>query len=154
MLGGYYAFFSPFEREMQASHPEIVTALGAFRFGKTHWLEEDLLKLGGSFPEPPSLAPFPLPDDPAGLAGCIYVVEGSTLGGMHLSRAGKFPESAGRFFRGYGDGTMPAWKEFVAWLDATVLSEGEKVRAAETAAAVFAWFQATFTALAEGLEQP
>ena len=80
-------------------------------------LEEDLLLLGFSkediskIPLHPSL---PVGDDLASLMGMIYVIEGSTLGGQVLNkhfgmtlRLSKF-----FFFSGYGEKTIPFWREF------------------------------------------
>jgi heme oxygenase len=88
----------------------------------------------------------------ARIAGCLYVVEGSTLGGMHLSRSGRgFPKGAVRFYQGYGEQTVPAWKTFIGWLDGSVDASAE-ARAAEAAIEVFDWFQRTFTLLAHDPE--
>ena len=145
MLEGYQAFFSPWEKAMRDRHPEIIGELGSFRFVKSEWIVEDLDRLAEASPPIPLVTMMP-PADRAGLAGCLYVIEGSTLGGMHLSRAGHvFPENAGRFFQGYGPATMEAWKAFIAWLEATLTSETDQIRAAETACLTFQWFQRKFS---------
>jgi heme oxygenase (biliverdin-IX-beta and delta-forming) len=60
--------------------------------------------------------------DLAGLAegfGCLYVLEGSTLGGQFISRhvrrvLGVTPEAGGGFFHGYGERTGEMWRAFGA----------------------------------------
>jgi heme oxygenase (biliverdin-IX-beta and delta-forming) len=48
--------------------------------------------------------------------GCLYVLEGATLGGQvisrHLAKLDIGPESGGRFFNGYGAKTGEMWKSF------------------------------------------
>jgi heme oxygenase len=48
--------------------------------------------------------------------GCLYVLEGATLGGQiisrHLAKLGIEPENGGRFFNGYGPKTGEMWKSF------------------------------------------
>jgi heme oxygenase len=70
------------------------------------------------------LAPAPLlslEDEAEGL-GCLYVIEGSMLGGEFISRAihqrlGVTKDTGGRFFAGFGTGTDAAWTAFVVGLD-------------------------------------
>jgi len=142
MLQAYLQFFSPWETTVRELHPDIIAEIGDYRFEKNQWLTEDIATLGGT-PEIP--APIHPPTDRAGLIGSLYVVEGSTLGGMHLHRSQRGPiAKAGRFFKGYGEETVPAWKTFVEWLELQPLSEPEMHRAAETAKGTFAWFQSKF----------
>jgi len=60
-----------------------------------------------------------IPDDDVAFAlGCMYVVEGSTLGGRMLlthvkGLLGLSEYSGGRFFAGYGADTGSMWKEFI-----------------------------------------
>lgn len=61
--------------------------------------------------------------------GCLYVIEGSTLGGQVISRSlrehlGIHPENGGAYFSGYGPLTGPRWKEFLARLAAVAEREG------------------------------
>jgi len=144
LLGVYHDFFSRFEREMKTEHAGLADEVGEFRFSKTGWLDEDLAKLemksgvaerGG----------FPLPETAAGIAGVLYVVEGSTLGGFHLSKSGRgFPADAGRFYRAYGAETIPAWKAFIEWLEGKVTQPDERAEACEAAVRTFGWFEAEF----------
>lgn len=151
MLKGYLEFFQPWEKAMLQTFPAAVAELGEFRFCKSDWLLEDLAALEGS--PLPHATELPIPLDRAGLAGCLYVIEGSTLGGMHLSRMGHgLPGDAGRFFEGYGQQTLPAWHSFVDWLEAQIVDETDRYRAAEMAEWTFEWFDLKFTAIVHDLD--
>ena len=152
MLQDYRQFFSPWESEMKRIHPRIVSELGARRFEKNVWLAEDIARLGGI---PHDTSPLHPPTDLPRLAGCLYVVEGSTLGGMHLHRSQRGPVAkAGRFFQGYGEETVSSWKEFVDWLEQLDLSEPDMRLAAEAACETFEWFQSKFDDTSRSLSLP
>lgn len=144
LLGVYHDFFSRFERSMKTKHAELVDEAGAFRFSKTAWLDEDLAKLGVKAGAEGGSG-FPLPDSVAGIAGCLYVVEGSTLGGFHLSKSGKgFPADAGRFYAAYGVETISAWKAFIEWLEEKVTQPDARAEACDAAVRTFDWFESEF----------
>ena len=127
------------------------------------WLiEADLLALGVRPAPPrlapelaPSLAPDPAPLPPLGTAaralGCLYVTEGSTLGGQQLARAldGLLPpgEAGRRFLLGHGARHGAMWRACCAALEAC--GAGPAGRAEMLAAAVetFAAFEAWVEAL-------
>lgn len=101
------------------------------RLGKTRWLEEDLRRLDPDAWElfhdgPDSALAIPADRDGGGnlvpyqgdglahAAGCLYVLEGATLGSRVilglLGRARERPaEGATRFFQGYGPRTGERW---------------------------------------------
>ena len=108
------------------------------RTKKTVWLASDLDALGHpqsqSSDDKPSLD---MPSVGAGL-GCLYVIEGSTLGGRviygHLTKTlGIDMSNGGRFFYGYGPSTMPMWSQFLASLNE--VEPGSNVRNDAVAAA-------------------
>ena len=71
------------------------------------------------------------------LVGCLYVLEGSVLGGRvifkQLQSALKLDEeTGGRFFAGYGEQTMPMWQAF--WTFAAEISPPEQITEATKAA--------------------
>ena len=145
LLRSYHRWFRPFEGHMKNACPELTEALGGFRFEKSAWLEEDLRQLGVGTDAPGNPS---LPASAAGLAGLLYVVEGSTLGGAHLTRRVRFPGEAGRFYRGYGDRTGTAWKEFLDWLEPALESDAAREEAAAAARAAFSDFQEVIDAAA------
>jgi len=110
-------------------------------------LERDLIALGL---EPEALAWLPvcgaLPDcsDVAAALGCLYVIEGSTLGGQTLAplvqrHLGLDAERGAAFLAGYGENTLAMWRAFGSALDAWC---GEAPRQATAVAAGIATFEA------------
>ena len=95
------------------------------------WLVDDLGALDCPVP-PPSAQQLDL-DSPAEALGCLYVLEGSMLGGRVIYRTigsalGIGSENGGRYFCGFGSGTGSAWSEFVTVLDAHhVATDGQAV---------------------------
>lgn len=89
---------------------------------KSPRLVHDLQVLGdspqqiASLPRCAQLVPL---DTPARLLGCLYVIEGATLGGRIITRHlqahfGITPASGAVFFDGYGATTGSHWKAFCA----------------------------------------
>jgi heme oxygenase (biliverdin-IX-beta and delta-forming) len=105
---------------------------------KTPLLERDLRVLGVPHAEE---ADGHRSIDPTNLdfaVGCLYVLEGATLGGQiisrHLATLGIGPENGARFFNGYGPRTGEMWKSFQAHaMDYCVTEDqmGEAVRGAQ-----------------------
>lgn len=61
--------------------------------------------------------------------GALYVMEGSSLGGPHISKmiAARLPGlNAFSFFKGYGEDTLPMWKNFQQAIDNLQLSPAEE----------------------------
>lgn len=121
---------------------------------KTGWLHDDLSSLGLSEDEQASLprcTDLPELANAAQAVGCLYVLEGSTLGGQVISRLLKReldvePQNGGRFFSGYGEDTGPHWRQFgqwaEAWADRNPGREQEAVLGARKTFDCFArWFQ-------------
>ena len=112
-------------------------------------LEEDLATLGCSALD---IAQLPHCDDmfrprsaPACL-GALYVVEGSTLGGLHIARAlsdlFEGAEGEGRkFFLGYGAAHGAMWRGFLEQLDHMTGDEAREAEAIEAAVRTFADFE-------------
>lgn len=89
---------------------------------KTEFLENDLRNLGvfdvvrqrmHSWEDLPNL------NTAAQALGCMYVLEGATLGGQIITRQlkqslGITPVNGGSFFNSYGDRVGPMWKKFGA----------------------------------------
>ena len=82
--------------------------------------------------------------------GCLYVLEGSTLGGLVITkmlqqRLPVTPEQGGRYFAGYGVKTLPNWRLFGEWAEACAARdptiEPQAVAAAQDTFDAFArWF--------------
>ncbi|WP_165774622.1 biliverdin-producing heme oxygenase [Candidatus Viridilinea mediisalina] len=126
LLARFYGFYAPLEETLAhvADLTAVVDDLEA-RY-KLALLARDLLALGLSHDEliklPRCQALPPLPNVAAAL-GCLYVTEGSTLGGQILVRQlqGALqlgPEHGLAFFYAYGPTTGSMWRRFGAQLEA------------------------------------
>lgn len=119
LLSRLYAVVAPLEHGLDALRLPSALGLDLERRRKAHLLRADLLALGrDAVPRP---APPPrLPDTDAAM-GCLYVLEGSTLGGQIIrrqvqARLGLGPDRGCSYFAGYGAGTGPMWKAYCAAL--------------------------------------
>ena len=128
-LAAMYGFYRPVEERLAAVAGPWAAQLPGRR--KAHLLARDLRALG-----PGLEADLPLCDDlprlarPADALGCLYVLEGATLGGQlirrHLGRTlGVGAERGCAFFTSYGDRVGPMWKEFRGWVTSYVAERGE-----------------------------
>ena len=125
LLIRFFTIYEPLENAMGKS---IDWDLVGWEFSahlKAPWLQEDLLALGVAATEIvewPRCETVNMPDTFGAAIGCLYVVEGATLGGQMLAKQfrdtlGVTPERGGRFFQGYGSATMPSWRAFGSWAD-------------------------------------
>jgi heme oxygenase len=94
---------------------------------------EDTLAVGNALP--------PL-HTPAQAVGCLYVLEGATLGGQIISRhvrrtLGLTPETGARFFHGNGARTADMWRTFRAALDGFAADPATADAVVESANATF-----------------
>lgn len=121
---------------------------------KTPWLRQDLAALGlnpGEISALPRCADIPEIPGEAEAIGCLYVLEGSTLGGQVITRLlGRHleipPAHGGQFFSGYGPQTGPNWKKFGEWAEAWASRHPEQESAAircaqQTFDSFSRWFQ-------------
>lgn len=108
---------------------------------KTPRLLQDLQALGETPDAIQGLArcrDLPSLATPGQLLGCLYVIEGATLGGQVITRhlqanLGLTPSSGASFFDGYGAQTGRQWKAFGAMLKASATEteiHGEMVASA------------------------
>ena len=110
---------------------------------QTHRRMPDLLSDLEFFalPVPPQGWSGPLIDSPGALVGCLYVLEGSTLGGRvifrQLQSALQISDQAGgKFFAGHGEQTMRMWQSF--WdFAADICPEAQLASARQAAAGLF-----------------
>jgi heme oxygenase len=106
------------------------------------------LKALGTAPLAP-VARFPQPDSAAWAMGCLYVTEGSTLGGQHLARAldAILPGEAGRsFLRGYGARHGAMWRECCVAIESCGAETGQLEAMIAGAEATFERFEIWFSA--------
>ena len=132
VLERFYGFYAPLEPAIRAVGGWADRGLDLDARRKGPLLEADLRTLGVDAP-----TALPLCDDlphlvtPADCFGCLYVLEGSTLGGQFISRhvhrvLGVTPETGGRFFHGYGDKTGEMWQSFRAAVTGFVVSPADQ----------------------------
>jgi heme oxygenase len=116
ILKKLYGYFSPLENKIERFE-EIYTYLPDYSSRrKSHSLLTDLrnLKHRESLPVCKNLPPV---RDAAEAFGCLYVMEGSTLGGEMISKTLSeclklHPYNGASFFNGYGEDTDAKWKFF------------------------------------------
>ena len=112
-------------------------------------LEADLMTLGLGAAE---IAQLPCcdhifrPTDEASFMGALYVVEGSTLGGVQIARAlsglcGGSEGEGRKFFLGYGERHGVMWRGFLARLDAFAGDGAREASAVDGAVKTFADFE-------------
>jgi heme oxygenase len=147
-------FHEPLEHAL-ALHPWQQVGIDFEARRKTELLLRDLRYLGYSEAALAAVARCtalpPLPDLPAAL-GCLYVLEGSTLGGQILSRhvtrqLGLAPAAGCAFLASYGKAVGPMWRTFGERLAAFPCDEATADRMVESA-------RATFRALEHWLTAP
>ena len=144
VLESFYGFYKPVEDIIGAAASTMPVWFDVAARRKTFLLEVDLqrLCLRGAHALPLCKALPPL-RKVAQRLGCLYVLEGATLGGVLISRhlrdnLGVFPESGGSFFHGYGPSTGAMWNDFRAGLLAFAsVAPHEEALVIETARATF-----------------
>lgn len=125
IIEALYGFHRPFEPELMAAAVRLGCAAEYDHEVRTNWLAEDLHSLGFSNEAIQALACFDHSfeiETIGQFAGCLYVIEGSTLGGASIVRSLakhlNFNRSrADRFFRGYGDHTIPRWRRVCQFIE-------------------------------------
>lgn len=149
IVARFFGFYAPLEAGLLGPSSSLETGVDYVQRRKVSRLETDLAALGcAEVAELPRCAELPRLDSVQRVLGCLYVIEGATLGGQVITRhleknLGITPESGGAFFAGYGAETGPRWKEFCALLTAAaerVGGEDEIVAGAnETFATLGRW---------------
>lgn len=138
LLLGFLGYYRPLERHLTGLQGIIDWLPDYPERLKTALLERDLLNLGV---ESNTLDRLPcchdLPDcrDRSQVFGCLYVIEGSTLGGQVMNRhlqttLGLDAAHGTAFFSGYGAETGVLWKIFLRCLEDPDLDEARTVQAA------------------------
>jgi heme oxygenase (biliverdin-IX-beta and delta-forming) len=140
IVEAYAHFYRCVEMRIQQAEP-VPDFTYASRW-KTAWLDADLKQLGNLTPEPPPLAQQHWDIGPINgigeLAGVLYAIEGSTLGGQvigrHLAQHLRLhADSGARFFNTYGDETQARWQAFCLWLE-TLNEQSDEVAHAQASA--------------------
>jgi heme oxygenase len=138
ILKKFYGFFQPLEQSIgvfQSSLSQLLPDYSTRR--KAEWLQQDLNALVTDTDAKLICTDLPKISQLAEAWGCLYVLEGSTLGGKMISRVveaclGLGPRNGASFFNGYGEETGTRWKNFTKALTeySTASGEDEKTIAA------------------------
>ena len=88
---------------------------------KSASLAADILSLGGELPKKTPAEALPVIENHLQAFGALYVMEGSTLGGLIISQMIRkqlgVPDQHLTFFQSYGDHLVTMWKKFKVTLD-------------------------------------
>ena len=108
------------------------------------WLAADLHALATALPAPQTLG-FELPTSGHGF-GCLYVLEGSALGGRVISKRvkqtlGLGPATGGAYFHGLGRQTARHWSDFLTALNTIPANSAMGADAEAGAIATFVAFR-------------
>ncbi|MGI9212466.1 MAG: biliverdin-producing heme oxygenase [Methylococcaceae bacterium] len=153
LLCSFLGYYRPLEKTLNALADINVWIPDYPMRIKTTLLEQDLLALGhnpAELEQIPECAELPLCSDRSSVMGCLYVIEGSTLGGQimnrHFQNSLNLSQGQGLvFFSGYGIETMEMWKRFGTYL--TQEGDWDKTRLTESASQTFVtlerWFEAS-----------
>ena len=125
LLERYYGFYQPFEQRLREAAGAVPINLNLAPRLKAPLLRSDLSALGRSdeaIEALPLCDTLPTPSGPDEVFGCLYVLEGATLGGQIIRKQierdhGLVAARGGSFFSGYGDAVGPMWKAFCAALE-------------------------------------
>ena len=148
LIGKFYGFYHPLELKLACSPAAERDDLVLQERRKGRWLADDLVQLGvADVSQVPLCRELPAVDTWPAAAGTMYVLEGSTLGGRHISallkRSG-IPSNAQRFFNSYGPEVGTMWRSFCSVLDELTAPEDQDIACAnarETFASMRAWLE-------------
>ena len=133
LLSRLWGFHYAFERVLGQTPWEPDVYAAAAGRARSQMLESDLMALGAEWdsiramPQCDALTP---PQSLAEFMGSLYVMEGSTLGGVQIARALETlvaSSGACKFFVGYGDRHGAMWRSFLSLLEACASSEDMEV---------------------------
>jgi heme oxygenase len=151
ILEAFLGFYAPLEAALAQLARRVPGAISLEGRFKVPWLQDDLRAL--SVPESelaaiPECRDVPVIDSTPRALGCMYVLEGATLGGQLIAPRlkeylGLAPGKGATFFAGYGASTGAMWRSFVATLDGESPPHQATVSAAaETFDRFEAWLRA------------
>ena len=124
LLSRLLGFHRPFEGQIRSAADRCDVDLDCVSRARSPFLVADLMTLGvsrGAVDNLPDWAPSLDLASEAAVLGSLYVLEGSTLGGVQIARALKGSSTADsearQFFLGGGERHGALWAEFVARLE-------------------------------------
>ena len=149
VLARFYGLYVPLEAALGAVLASGAVPLAFSCRRKVPLLEHDLCTLGLPLTEVhalPCCTRIPTLSDHAHALGCLYVLEGATLGGQVISRylrdhLGVTRENGGRFFHSYGADIGFMWQTFCHVLNETLTTSAQHDAAIASACATFTTFE-------------
>lgn len=117
-IAQFYGFYKPVEEQLLDDCGPMAAWLAVRRRRKTPLLQADLIALGQqAATKLPLCTALPSLSSAAECFGCMYVLEGATLGGVMINRHVEktlrvSPGTGGDFFWGYGEQTGDMWQQF------------------------------------------
>ena len=135
LLQAFYGFYLPLEARLAALEGWQIYGVDLSARHKTPWLAADLRSLrlpAAEIETLPTCVDLPPTGTLAQGFGCLYVLEGATLGGRQISallRDSPITVEARRFFGSYGAETGARWRDFVVALESYAAGTGEEGRA-------------------------
>jgi heme oxygenase len=148
MLQRFYGFYRPLEAQLQNVS---IAGLDIHARLKTPLLERDLRALGCYDETLPLCPDVPVINSTARALGCMYVLEGATLGGQLIARQlrklGTTPENGAAFFNSYGENVGEMWKAFAAVTNAYAVANGHEDEMTAAACETFIAFERWLTAV-------
>lgn len=153
ILEAFFGYYAPLERAL-ASASATASPRGFALAARTPRIERDLVTLGISRQQVaalPRCMTLPPLNGAADVAGCLYVVEGASLGGRVISRALRrrlvlHADNGASFFAGEGDATAARWRAVLAWIEEVAAAAhcGNAIvaTACNTFETLSRWFQA------------
>ncbi|WP_165231876.1 biliverdin-producing heme oxygenase [Aquisphaera insulae] len=149
LLGRLYGFYEPFEGWLAAMRSLDGLGLDLPARRKTPMLAADLVHLGwgpGDVAALPRCDDLPRPRTIASAIGCLYVMEGATLGGQfvrkHVEKALGFSGPGLAFYASYGKDTGAMWAAFREAAERAVVDPEDRQETLAYAAATFEAFEA------------
>jgi len=149
-LHGMLVAYTALETQLDA-HSSGLARLGLSwpNHRKVEWIRADLATLGGTRTRVCD-ASSPIVRTLADALGCMYVMEGATLGGAIITRNVRTVlqlDTSTAFFASYGDAVGARWKQFCSALELGLSDAASRCEATRSAVATFAWIE---TCLIEG----
>lgn len=131
LLIEFYGFWAPLENELRKVTELREPALGLEYRLKAHLLEADLRFFGIDAADVPVCSVVPEIGTFFRALGCLYVLEGSTLGARYIAkhireRLDIHEGSGGSFFNAYGAAVGERWSAFRTFVMSHVDSGGEE----------------------------
>lgn len=145
-LERFYGYYEPLEYRL-CSNSGVTNVLDDLDHRrKVPLLRRDLEHWGCDERTLPRCSRVPRINDAFDALGCLYVIEGATLGGRILSRYfqlqfGTSEKAGGAFFEGYGERTGAMWKAFGRAVEAIPLTADQSAKIIQNAHATFRTLQ-------------